>query len=53
MLEKHMKSLGFEPKTVLDYSKPLSNFKGYFRGQNTTEEHRNLNLRVCIRKKKF
>ena len=34
MLEKHVKRLGFEPTNVLDYSKPLSNFTGHFRGQD-------------------
>ena len=37
MLEKHVKRLGFEPTTVQDYSKPLSNFTGHFRGQDSTE----------------
>ena len=46
MQEKHLERLGFEPTTVLDYSKPLSNFTGHFRGQNRTEQHRNLDLRV-------
>ena len=36
MLEKHLESLGFEPTTVLDYSKPLSNFRGHFGGQDRT-----------------
>ena len=46
MLEKHLESLGFEPTTVLDYSKPLSNFRGHFRGQRRTGRGRNLYLRV-------
>ena len=36
MLEKHVERLGFEPTTVLDYSKPLSNFTGHFGGQDRT-----------------
>ena len=36
MLEKHLESLGFEPTTVLDYNKPLSNFRGHFGGQDGT-----------------
>ena len=47
MLEKHLKSLGFEPTTVLDYSKPLSNFRGQFGGQGTTGQERDLYL--CVR----
>ena len=50
MQEKHLKSLGFEPTTVLDYSKPLSNFTGHFRGQNRTEHHRDLDLYVRTEK---
>ena len=46
MLEKHLKSLGFEPTTVLDYSKPLSNFRGHFGGQGRTGQGTNLYLRV-------
>ena len=46
MLEKHLESLGFEPTTVLDYSKPLSNFRGHFGGQDRTGQGRNLYLRV-------
>ena len=46
MQEKHLERLGFEPITVLDYSKPLSNFTGHFRGQNRTEQHGNQDLRV-------
>ena len=46
MQEKHLESLGFEPTTVLDYSAPL----GHFRGQNRTEQHRDLDLRVRTEK---
>ena len=46
MLQKHLESLGFEPTTVLDYSKPLSNFRGHFGGQDRTGQGRNLCLRV-------
>ena len=46
MLEKHVESLGFEPTTVLDYSKPLSNFTGHFGGQDRTGQHRDLDLHV-------
>ena len=45
-----MKRLGLEPTTILDYSKPLSNFAVHFRGQNRTEQHRNLDLRICTGK---
>ena len=40
MLEKHLESLGIEPTTVLDYSKPLSNFRGHFGGQDRTGQDR-------------
>ena len=50
MQEKHLESLRFEPTTVLDYSKPLNNFTGHFRGQNRTEQHRDLDLRVRTEK---
>ena len=46
MQEKHLESLGFEPTTVLDYSKPISNFGGHFGGQGRTGQGRNLYLRV-------
>ena len=46
MQEKYLESLGFEPTTVLDYSKPLSNFRGHFSGQDRTGQGRNLYLRV-------
>ena len=46
MLQKHLKSLGFELTTVLDYSKPLSNFRGQFGGQGTTGQERDLYLSV-------
>ena len=46
MQEKYLDRLGFESTTVLDYSKPISNFKAHFRGQNGTEQHRNQDLRV-------
>ena len=48
--KKHLERLEFEPTTVLDYSKPLSNFTGHFRGQNRTEQHRDLDLRVRTEK---
>ena len=50
MQEKYLERLGFEPTTVLDYSKPLSNFTGHFRGQSRTKQHRNLDLWVRIGK---
>ena len=46
MQEKHLESLGFEPTTVLGYSKPLSNFRGQFGGQGTTGQERDLYLSV-------
>ena len=46
MQEKHLERLGFEPTTVLDYSKPLSNFTGHFGGQDRIGQHRDLDLRV-------
>ena len=46
MQERHLERLGFKPTTVLDYSKPLSNFRGHFRGQGRTGRGRNLYLRV-------
>ena len=46
MQEKHLESLGFELTTVLDYSKPLSNFRGQFGGQGTTGQERDLYLSV-------
>ena len=50
MLEKHLESVGFEPTTVLGYSKPLSNFRGQFGGQGTTGQERDLYLSVCTGK---
>ena len=45
--EKHLERLGFEPTTFLDYSKPLSNFRGQFGEQVTTGQERDLYL--CVR----
>ena len=47
MLEKHVEKLEFEPTTFLDYSKPLSNFRGQFGGQGTAGQERDLYL--CVR----
>ena len=46
MAEKCLERLGFEPITILDYSKPLSNFRGQFGGQGTTGQERDLYLSV-------
>ena len=46
MQEKHRERLGFEPTSVLDYSKPLNNFRGQFGGQGTTGQERDLYLSV-------
>ena len=50
MQQKHLERLRFEPTTVLDYSKPLSNFRGHFRGQGRTGQGGNLHLRVRTEK---
>ena len=46
MAEKCLERLGFEPITILDYSKPLSNFRGHFGGQGTTGQQRGQCLSV-------
>ena len=46
MAEKYLERLGFEPITILDYSKLLSNFRGYFGGQGTTDQQRGQCLSV-------
>ena len=46
MAEKCMERLGFKPITILDYSKPLSNFRGHFGGQGATGPERDQCLRV-------
>ena len=47
MQETPLERLGFEPTTFLDYSKPLSNFRGQFGGQGTIGQERDLYL--CVR----
>ena len=44
--EKCLERLGFEPTTILDYSKLLSNFRDHFGGQGTTGQEKNQCLHV-------
>ena len=46
MAKKCLDRLEFEPITILDYSKPLSNFRGHFGGQGTTGQQRGQCLSV-------
>ena len=46
MAEKCLERLEFEPTTILDYSKLLSNFRGHFGGQGTTAQQRGQCLSV-------
>ena len=46
MAEKCLERLGFEPTTILNYNKVLSNFRGHSGGQGTTGQERDQCLRV-------
>ena len=46
MAEKCLERLVFEPTTILDYSKLLSNFRVHFGGQGTTGQQRGQCLSV-------